>query len=370
MKIRVLEVLATLKRAGAEQVAVSLASRLDKDRFETGVVSLYDAFPGGLESALAEAGVRVRHLGKRRGLDPRMYSRLYTVLREFRPGVLHTHSYVMRYTFPAGLLARVPAMVHTVHNLAGNEVGPFGRMVHRVAYRRGVKPVAVAAEVALSFRSTYGFDPAATIPNGIDVDRMYRPEARKPWRAAHGFAGSDVLIVSVARLDPQKNTLGLIEAFARGCAADSRCHLLLAGGGSLQEQAKELAARMSISGQVHLLGVRADVPELLSASDLFALASHWEGNPIAVIEAMAAGLPVVATAVGGVPDLVEHDTVGVLTPAGDIEAFAGALRSLVMDAERRQRLAEAARQCSRRFSVEGMVSAYTALFERVSCRNR
>ena len=137
------------------------------------------------------------------------------------------------------------------------------------------------------------------------MDRFYRPGARRAWRQAHGFADDDILIVSVARLEPQKDPLGIDSAHSRRrLTGDARCHLLMAGEGSLREAAEQCAERCGVAGRVHFLGVRADVPELLSASDLFALASRWEGGPLVVIEAMAAGLPVVATEVGGINELV------------------------------------------------------------------
>ena len=287
------------------------------------------------------------HLGKRRGLDLRMYPRLRAVFRDFRPDIVHTHSYVLRYTWPLGNAARV----HTVHNLASKEVDFIGRLIHRAAFRRRVAAVAVGGEVARSFREFYGFEPAATIPNGIGP---FRPCSRQEWRAANGFGDDDVLIVSVARLDPQKNPLGLIEAFARvDCP---RCHLLMVGGGSLRCSA----------ARVHFLGVRSDVAEILSAADIFALASDWEGTPIAVMEAMAAGLPIVATAVGGVPELVEHGKSGLLVVRGDMESLAAALGALARDPQQRRQLGEAARSAAARFSVTAMVDSYSRLFERLA----
>ena len=148
VKIRVLEVLASLKRAGAERMAVSLACRLDRSRFETAVVSLFDAFPDGLEPVLAEAGVKIWHLGKHPGLDLRMVPRLFRVMRAFRPAVVHTHSYVLRYSLPAGVAARAGAMVHTVHNLAAKEVDLAGRLIQRVAFRRRVAAIAAVRRAA------------------------------------------------------------------------------------------------------------------------------------------------------------------------------------------------------------------------------
>jgi glycosyltransferase involved in cell wall biosynthesis len=300
--------------------------------------------------------IPTHHLGKHRGLDLRMIPRLARIFRRFRPDIIHTHSYLLRYAFPAHITVRSGTLVHTVHNLASQEVEWLGRMIHRVAFRCGVVPVAVAGEVARSFREVYGFDPAATIPNGIDVGSFHRPQARLAWRRAHGFSEQDGLIVSVARLEPQKNPLPLIRAFAAALPDEPHWHLLLAGDGSLRQAARALA-----SPRVHFLGVCDDIPELLASSDIFALASDWEGNPMAVMEAMAAGLPVVATAVGGVPELVDD----LLVPPGDTHALAAALSALARDPARRRALAETSRLRADRFSVASMVASYAALFERL-----
>ena len=361
MTIRVLEVLASLKRAGAERMAVSLACGLDRSRFEPAVVSLYDPFPGGFEPVLKQAGIAAWHLGKRRGFDPRMFTRLAAVLRAFRPAIVHTHSYVLRYSLPAVLAAGAGAMAHTVHNLARLEVDLLGRSVQRFAFRARVASVAVAEEVGRSMQEYYGLPPAAVIPNGIDTAAFHLPHARQPWRRAHGFTDDDFLVASVARLEPQKDPLGLIVAFAEGLGHDPRAHLLLAGDGSLRE-----AARAVASPRVHFLGVQSEVAELLAASDLFALFSSYEGNPMALMEAMAAGLPVVATSVGGVPEIVAHGETGLLTPAGDRSAFAASLASLCADPARRQSMAEAARSRAQAFDVGRMVASYSALFERLA----
>jgi glycosyltransferase involved in cell wall biosynthesis len=364
VKIRILEVLASLQRAGAERMAVSLACGLDVSRFDTEVVSLYDAYPEGFEPVLEAGGIAARHLGKHRGFDPRMVPRLTRAMRAYRPSIVHTHSYVLRYTLPAGLAAGHPGMVHTVHNLAFREVDRFGRLIHRAAFHAGAAAVAVSAEVARSFRKAYGTDPAAVIPNGVDLDCYSHPA--EGWRRANGFDEQDGLIVSVARLDPQKNPLRLIDAFARGLADDARWRLLLAGGGGLREDARRHAARLGLGERVHFLGVRTDIPDLLAACDLFALAADWEGSPMAVIEAMAAGLPVVATAVGGVPELVEPGVTGLLVPPGDTAALAESLAALARDPRRRAAFAARARERAVSFGVRAMIQSYAQLFERVA----
>lgn len=366
LKIRVLEILATLKRAGAERMAVSLACRLDPARFETGVVSLFDAFSGGLEPELLAAGVPVWHLGKRPGPDVRIFGRLRRVIREFRPSLLHTHSYVLKYSLPASLAMRPEVMVHTVHNLAARETDFSGRLLHRLVFGSYVATVAVGEQVRQSYSKWYGAEPEATIRNGIETAAFHLPEARRRWRDAQGFRNDDLLVVSVGRLDPQKNPLLLIDAFAQAFRGDARGHLLLLGDGSLRTAARRHASERGVEKRVHFLGVRADVAQVLAAGDIFALASDWEGTPLAVMEAMAAGLPIAATAVGGLPDLVAAGESGLLTPVRDMRALAGALSRLAGDAPLRHAMSEAARARAEEFSVDKMVAEYAALFERLA----
>lgn len=364
MKIRVLEVLASLKRAGAERVAVSLACGFDRACFETEVVSLFDAFPEGFEPALDAVSIRTHHLGKRPGLDVRMFPRLAAVMQSFRPAIVHTHSYVLRYALPARLSSGGGPIVHTVHNLASREGGRLSPWIHRLAIRAGVHSVAVSHRVAQSFAELYGRSPVLVIPNGIDLDR-FRP-AGPSWKVAHGFAGSDRLIVSVARLDPQKNPLGLIDAFAGALAAEPQWRLLLVGDGSLRPEAQAHAQALGMGARVHFLGVRHDVEALLPECDLFALASGWEGMPMAIAEAMAAGLPVAATAAGGVPELVAQGVTGLLVPPGNTQALAEALARLAHDPGLRRELGRAASERARSFGLDRMIGAYAQLFEHLA----
>jgi glycosyltransferase involved in cell wall biosynthesis len=138
-------------------------------------------------------------------------------------------------------------------------------------------------------------------------------------------------------------------------------HLAMAGEGRLLEASRALAGQLD--ARVSFLGLMQRVPEMLAACDIFALASHWEGAPMAAIEAMAAGLPVVATAVGGVPDLVVDGATGLLTPPGDDAALAAALAALADDPEKRRRFGSAAGLRAVRFDVSTMVESYAALFE-------
>lgn len=218
--------------------------------------------------------------------------------------------------------------------------------------------MAVGDAVADSVRQMYGLSQPASIPNGIDTHRFWRPESRSPWRRRNGYRDEDLLVVSVGRLERQKNPTALVNAMA----SIPKAHLLLAGEGSLR-------ANLEGRERVHLLGVRGDIPEVLAAADIFALASDWEGLPLAIIEAMAAGLPVVATSVGCVPEIIEHGRTGLLVARGDQAALVAALQDLAENHSLRRDMGAAARIRSLCFSVDTMAAAYEELFSRLLSRN-
>lgn len=369
MKMRVLHVVPHLTPYGLENTVAYLACESDRRRFEPAVISLYSASDGGLEDRLVNSGVPVFHLGKKPGFDARMYARFARVLREFRPDVVHSHNYVLRYTYLPALWHRVRVQVHTVQNVAQKEVDAVGRALQQIAFRRGVAPVAIAHEVAATIRALYGVPERALIPNAIDV-RRYRtdPQCGKQWREQEGFAPGDFLCLCVGRLAQQKDHATLLQAFAAGPAKNPRARLLLAGEGPLRNEIEQQIETLGLGGSVRLLGRRTDIPEMLAAADLFVLASRWEGNPLAVMEAMSAGVPVIATKVGGVPELVGDGETGLLVSPGDPAALAAAICRLLDDRATRAGMGRAAiEKAERDFDARVMVRSYEHLYERLLC---
>jgi glycosyltransferase involved in cell wall biosynthesis len=263
-------------------------------------------------------------------------------------------------------------MVHTVHNLAEREMDDWsGRVVRRIAFRRGVVPVAIASEVADSIRRVYGIDGFPLIPNGIPVDAFRSPSLdREGWRNKEGFAPTDVLFVCVAGLRPQKNPALLVEAFHRGPASDPRARLLFVGRGDLQSELERRIGALGLQERVHLLGLRSDVPEILNAADVFVLSSDYEGNPLSVMEAMAAGKPMICTAVGGVPELVEGGC-GLLVAPRDARAFSEAMRHMLESPKARKSMGEAsARRAVERFDLRVMTKVYEDLYRKLTTNDR
>ena len=374
--IRVLHVVGDFSSGGAERVAANLLRTSDPEQFDARAISLRGPLGSDLEEILAREGIPVWYMGKKRGFNPLVLARVARTMEHFRPQVVHTHIYALRYAFPYMVFRRVPAMVHTVHNLAEREIAWYGRWVHRLAFRRGVVPVAIADEVAESIRRVYGIEDFPLIPNGIPVDRFRDPLIeREGWRNKEGFAPTDVLFVCVATLRAQKNPALLVEAFHRGAASDPRAHLLFAGvadlkSGDLKSKLERQIRALGLQERVHLLGQRSDIPELLNAADVFVLSSDYEGNPLAVLEAMAAGKPMISTAVGGVPELVEGGC-GLLVPPGDAQALSRAMCHMLENPNVRKAMGEkSARRAVERFDLRVMTEAYEDLYKSLVAGDR
>jgi len=201
------------------------------------------------------------------------------------------------------------------------------------------------------------------IPNCIPVDRYDLPAGVGPaWRERNGFQPEDVIFACVGRLEEQKNPLGLIRAFSD--VEDSRAHLILIGGGTYEDRVTAFIAEKNLQSRIHVMGVRNDIEDCLSAANVFVLASDWEGSPLAVMEAMASGLPVVSTDVGGVPELVENRRDGILVAQGDMKGLGAAMQMLAGDADRRRELGASGRRRARsEFAVGAMTQRYAVLYQ-------
>lgn len=361
-RLRVLHLTPSFGVGGAEQMAGHLMVGLSESHDIAGVC-FYPAMNSWIEGRLSQANIPLWHLGKRIGFDPRLFWSLDRVFAAVRPHIVHTHLSVLRYALPGLLRRRVPVVVHTLHNLAEHETDAFGRMIHRVAFGRVVLPVAISQEVAASVKRVYGLECKAVVPNCIPVDSYRRaPSDGARWRAKERFEQDAILFTCVGRLEPQKNPLLLVKAFE--ALSDPKAHLVMLGEGSLRQPVATYIRDHGLERRVHLLGNRNEVAECLAASDVFVLSSNWEGNPLAVMEAMAAGLPVIATAVGGVPELVDSRRHGLLVPPGNQAEFTSAMRAVLDNANWRAAMAGAARaRALEAFNVDRMAEGYARLYQ-------
>ncbi len=364
--LQIAHLLSSLELGGQERVALDLAAGQVRAGHRVTAVSLAPAPDGRLASEFLEAGaVVVRVERRRRGADPALLLRLARWLGANRVDLVHTHNRMaLMYGAPAGRLARI-AVVHTKH---GRNPGTSMQLVAaRLAARCVDAFVAVSHETALFARGRgeVAESRLSVIPNGIELDRFHPdPSARARVRAELGIAPGAWVVGTVGRLSPEKNQALLVRAVAP--LLDDRHRLLVAGDGPLLPALTALSTGLGIAPFVHLLGDRRDVPEILNALDAFVLSSDSEGLPLVIPEAMATGLPVVATRVGGVPDVLEDGRTGFLVPSGDEAGLRDRLVRLRDDRALGLAIGAAARDAAQaRFSAERMLRGYLELYARV-----
>lgn len=364
--MRVLHLIPDLTMGGAEMLVVNLLLAMDQRRWTPRIVSMFGPHHNILEERLAAGCIEVRSLRKRMGPDPRMLWRLEREIREFKPDVIHTHRYVLGYLAPLLAARRTPA-VHTCHTLAQHETGRRGKSLYRMAWRAGSTPIAISNQVARSVTEVYGIERMPVILNGIPVEQFRHPTTPpKAWRRAEGFTDSEVLIVCIGRLSAVKNHPLLINTFDRIADQIPDARLLIVGDGEERDTVEALVRSLSATDRIQLMGQRNDISDILHAADLLVLTSTFEGIPLTIQEAMAAGTPVLATAVGGVPELVVHEESGLLVDSGDFEALGKALIQIVNNEDMRMDFGQRSREiAAQSFDISLAARAYERVYDAV-----
>ncbi|MGA8668295.1 MAG: glycosyltransferase [Terracidiphilus sp.] len=311
--------------------------------------------------------VAVRYLEKGKGFNLLTAARLRCAVGEFDPHVIHTHSTVLPYLLAATWGRRAPILLHTVHSLAENETRGISRRLQALAFRRGVVPVAIAEAVAKSIGRVYCVENALTIPNGIPVKTIESfSDDRGPVRSREGINKRNVVFISVARLEAVKAPDVLLRAFTSIAHKHPNAKLWFVGSGSLRHSLQMNVNASGFQDRVKFFGARGDVYSLLAASDVFTLPSHYEGNPLCVMEAMAAGRPVIASNVGGIPELVQEGIHGKLIVPGDPNTLADAMNMFVVDPLLREKIGAASHaRAAASFDAKQMVKAYEDLYEQL-----
>jgi sugar transferase (PEP-CTERM/EpsH1 system associated) len=357
----VAHVVSSLEIGGQERVVLDLARGLSDRGHTVTVIALSEG--GALRSAFGSIPTLSVARSERGGADARLLLRLRRLLRELAPQVVHTHNpAALLYACPAARAAGRFRIVHTKHG-ANPDRSARALLARRVLLRWCDEVVAVSEETAEMARRRDWVPERRlhVIPNGVDVDAFARDEAARARVRAELAIGPDVVVVgTVGRLAPEKNQRLLVDAAS--ALLGPRVHLVVVGDGPLRDEL-ERSVPPGKRAWVRFTGARTDVSALLSAFDVFALSSTTEGLPLVVPEAMAAALPIVCTAVGGLPGVVREGITGRLVPSGDAAALRRALGDLLDDPRPRARLGRAARDAAReRFAMDRMVEAYLALY--------
>lgn len=359
---------------GLENGVVNLINRLPEDRFRHAVVAMTEI--GAIRDRVQRADVQFHELRKPPGQGLRIAPSFMRLMKSIRPAIVHTRNLgALEMALPA-MLAGVPVRVHGEHGWDSND--PDGRSLKCRLARRFYRPY-VQRWVALSRHiQSYLLDavgvPASRVEhlcNGVDTTRFHPPaKAREPIPGSPFDAPGLRLVGTVGRLSPIKDQVLLARAFARAIALDPRARehlrLVIAGDGPLRPAVEQALREGGVEPLAWLAGERHDVPAILRGLDGFVLPSQAEGISNTILEAMATQLPIVATAVGGNVELLEHGRTGVLVPAGEVESLAAALLADLHDpAAARARAAAARAEVTRRYSLEAMVAGYGGMYQRL-----
>jgi glycosyltransferase involved in cell wall biosynthesis len=365
--IRVLTLVDLLEPSsgGAERFAVGLAARLPRDRFEVALCATR-AVRAPWDETLRRSGVRWFALGRRSTADVLPLARLARVLRRQRVDVLHAHMFGSNvWGTIVGRASRVPVVIAHEHTwdyqgqplrrlLDGRLIGRLADAFVAVSEADRARMVAVEGVPAAKVR----VEPPGYVP---------RPGPRAPTRLREelGLAASVPLVGTAAIPRPQKALDVLLDAFAR--VRDS-AHLVIAGDGSGRAALERRAGELRIADRTHFLGLRDDVDGILAALDVAAMSSDFEGTPLFAFECMAAGTPLVATAVGGLPDVLEHGRSAILVPPRDPAALAAGIDGLLEDPEARSAIAAAAAARLEPYRMDAVAERFGALYTELLAR--
>jgi glycosyltransferase involved in cell wall biosynthesis len=364
---RIAHVVENLERGGLERVVIDLAREQARRGDAVQVLCLFDR--GALADELEGAGVPVHACGKRGGLDVAALWRLRTQLRAHRTTVMHSHNAAAHYhavLAAAGLGIRTT--VNTRHGMGVRQAGSRREWLFRRALP-WTDRVATVCEAARREVAASGLIPAAklvAVPNGIRLDAFAPGGAaeRAALAVELGFPPGTPVVGAVGRMNWAKDPQGMLQAFRILLVGHPQAVLAWAGDGA-ERPAFEAAARAAgIADRVRALGDRGDVPRLLRGFTLYAMSSRTEGYSIALLEACASGLPIVATDVGGNREIVREGVNGRLVPAGDPQALASALAGLLDDPERAAVMGAAGRAFAEiHGSLAAMADRYAALYD-------
>jgi sugar transferase (PEP-CTERM/EpsH1 system associated) len=365
---------------GLENGVINLIDNMPRSAFRHAIVCVRGRSPE-FHRRLTRDDVPIITLDQKPGLDPSSYARAWRVFRALKPDIVHTRNLAaLEMQLPA-FLAGVPARVHSEHGREGADLKgdyrPYNllRKVFRLFVHRYV---GMSRDLQRWLVETVGVAERRVdqIYNGVDT-RKFRPRTEgDKVPAPQGFLdGATFIVGAVGRVQPVKDHQTLVRGFARlvelsGAQADG-LRLILVGGGPGRAACEQLADALGVRAQCWFAGDRGDVDAILRGFDVFCLTSLNEGINNTVLEAMATGLPIVATNVGGNPELVTEGETGTLVPSASPEALANALRAYLDDPALRMRHGAAARaDAERRFGLDAMVRSYVALYKKAAGRQR
>ncbi len=352
-RILILHVIDSLRPGGAEKIVYNLATRIDKSRFAVSVCSFDDTRDTFIARSLEKSGVRISFLGRRSGFDPALPVKIRSYIRRNAIDIVHCHIGGEFYGH-IGATATRARVLTTLHGIFPYSLKRKALIRFLNVFKRNYK-VAVSRELESLYSCDY------LIYNGIDIPAAGEEETRDVQE--FNLSPTDILVGIIGRLSEVKNHKNFLDAARIVSDRTDGVKFLIVGSGPLKGELEDYAGELGIGERTVFTGYREDIDSLIGMIDISVLSSDSEGLPMVVLESMAAAKPVVATEVGGIPELITDGETGVLVRPKDPAALAGAILRLVEDEDLRKTMGGAAKvRIEDVFSTETMIERYEDLY--------
>lgn len=356
--MKIIQVIPHLGLGGAETMCANLTETLIEQGHHVVVISLYK-IETHLAKRLLQKKVKVIFLDKKVGVDVSIPNKLLSVILQEKPDVIHTHLLSLKYTYFAvkKMDQQIP-IIHTIHSIATKEAGRIDRTINRWIFKkRYAIPVALSKEIQRTVVDIYGLELQAVpvIFNGIHLSKC---KAKQRYNISQQFT-----IIHVGRFMEVKNHAVLLRAFQQLHYKFPESRLELIGKGELKKDIEVLAVDLGVQGAVSFLGEQTDVYSYLQDADLFVLPSLYEGMPMTIIEAMGTGLPIIASNVGGIPDMIQNEKEGLLCEA-NVQSVFQSMEQMYLDQELREFCGRSAMKKASDFSAAIMAQKYLQLYQK------
>lgn len=354
--MKIIQIIPLFSYGGAETMCTNLSIELKKLGHDVIVISLYSK-KTHISKYIEKNGIKVIYLDKKEGLDLSIFKKLKIIFKKFKPDVVHSHLYASKYAHIPAYLTKVKCKIHTIHNVANKESGFINQKINSFLFKYlNVIPVSLSNIVHETVVNTYGIslENSPVILNGVPLDKCHKHKHYNtpPQKFVH-----------IGRFSEQKNHLMLVKAFIKAHERINNIELFLYGEGELEVKVKECVKNYKAESYIHFCGVTNDPYTALNSADCFILPSKWEGIPMTLIEAMGTGLPIIATKVGGIENMLKDKESGILINVNE-EEIVNAIKKIHDDVDLYKSIGKNALSESFQFSSINMAKEYIKIYQK------
>lgn len=355
-RLKVLHMVLDLGPGGVERFVTDLLLNYDKNNFEMVLICLRSKTYYTFEAELENAGVSVFYLNKSKGnYSISILMKIIKIVRDFKPDVIHSHTFMMKYALLPMIIKKVTVRIHTVHVPAPMEINSkIWFKIQDIAYKKfRCIPVAVSNAVRDTVEELHNLKNILVIYNGINLEN-FKNGCKKDKKYMQ--------LIHIGRFASYKNHELLIDTFNILCKSYTNIKLVLVGQGELLNVIQDKVIKSGIADKVEFIETSDNIPELLSNSDIFVFSSKYEGFGLVIAEAMACELPIVSTKVGGVVEMVKDGINGFLVDGNDTEAFANAVAQILENSKLRKKMSRESSKIASQFDLKNTVNEYEKLY--------